>query len=207
MHSCAAQLAYTGLPMRQCTIPIVLGLLALLLGASGPAVADERAAWSALRSGGSVALVRHGDAPGGVGDPAGFKLEDCSTQRNLSAKGRAQAEAVGRRFKTEGIAVARVLSSPWCRCLDTARLMDLGTAEVEPAFSNVFVLREQRAALTDAARRVINDWKGPQTLVVVTHGANIDALIGYNPAQGETVVVRSRPDGTVSEVGRIPAPE
>src|SRR5262245_11610303 len=119
-----------GLPMRHCTIPIVLALLALPLVASAPAVADERAAWSALRSGGSVALVRHGDAPGGAGDPPGFKLEDCSTQRNLSAKGRVQAEAVGKRFKAEGIAVAKVLSSPWCRCLDTARLMDLGTAEV-----------------------------------------------------------------------------
>jgi broad specificity phosphatase PhoE len=193
--------------MRHRPIVLVLGLLALLVAASGPAVCDEQAAWSQLRSGGSVALVRHGDAPGGAGDPAGFNLEDCSTQRNLSEKGKAQAETVGKRFKAERIAVVKVLSSPWCRCLDTARLMDLGTVEVEQAFSNVFVLREQRAALTDGARRIIAGWKSPQTLVVVTHGANIEALLGYNPAQGETVVVRGRPDGTLSEVGRISAPE
>jgi phosphohistidine phosphatase SixA len=192
--------------MRHGSIPPVLGLLALLLG-FGPAVADELAAWSALRAGGYVALMRHGDAPGGAGDPPGFRLEDCSTQRDLSERGRAQSRAVGEKFKAERIAIAKVLSSPWCRCMETARLMDLGAAEVAPAFSNSFALREQRSSLADAARLIIAGWKGPGTLMVVTHGANIDALTNYNPAQAEIVVVRTRANGTLGELGRIPAPE
>ena len=187
-------------------IPPVLGLLALLLG-FGTAVADELAAWSALRASGYVVLMRHGDAPGGAGDPPGFRLEDCSTQRNLSERGRAQSRAVGEKFKAERIAIAKVLSSPWCRCMETARLMDLGATEVAPAFSNSFVLREQRSSLADTARLIITGWKGPGTLMVVTHGDNIAALINYNPAQAEIVVVRAGSDGTLRQIGRVPAPE
>ena len=94
------------------------------------AATDGEAAWSALRRGGFVALMRHADAPGGAGDPPGFKLEDCTTQRNLSEKGQANARAVGTRLKAEGIVIGRLLSSPWCRCLDTARLLEIGPVEI-----------------------------------------------------------------------------
>jgi phosphohistidine phosphatase SixA len=151
--------------------------------------------------------MRHADAPGGAGDPPGFRLEDCSTQRNLSEQGRVQARAVGVRLKAERIAIAKLLSSPWCRCLETARLMNLGAAEIAPAFSNSFVLREQRVSLADAARLIIMGWKGPETLLVVTHGANIAALTNTNPAEAEIVVVRARSDETLREIGRIPPPK
>ncbi len=172
--------------------------------ALGPARADETAAWAALHLGGHVALMRHTDAPGGFGDPPGFRLDDCATQRNLSEKGRDDAKAAGAKLKAERITIGKLLSSPWCRCIDTARLMDLGPMEIAPTFSNVVVLRDQRATLTEGARAVIGGWKGPGTLLVVTHGANIQALIGYNPASGETVVVAAGPDGAIREVGRIP---
>ena len=69
------------------------------------ACADDAAnAWKALRAGGHVALMRHADAPGGAGDPPGFRLDDCATQRNLSEKGRADAAKIGVRLKQEGIA-------------------------------------------------------------------------------------------------------
>jgi phosphohistidine phosphatase SixA len=183
----------------------VLGLLAGV-GMLAPAVADETAAWAALRQGGHVALMRHAEAPGGAGDPPGFRLDDCSTQRNLSAKGRVDAEAVGRTLRANGIAVAKLLSSPWCRCVDTARLLDLGPVEIEPAFSNAFVLSDQRSALTARAKAVIASWQGRGTLLIVTHGANIQALSGVNPASGEIVVVASDSDETVREIGRIPVP-
>jgi phosphohistidine phosphatase SixA len=151
--------------------------------------------------------MRHAEAPGGAGDPPGFRLDDCSTQRNLNAKGRADAQAVGKNLRAKGVTVARLLSSPWCRCVDTARLMDLGPAEIEPTFVNAFVLAEQRNALAAGATAIITGWKGPGTLLIVTHGANIQALTGSNPASGEIVVAAVAPDGAIREIGRIPVPK
>src|SRR3989442_10644040 len=79
------------------------------------------AVWEALREPGSVVVLRHSYAPGGF-DPPGFRLDDCSTQRNLDEQGRAQAARVGEAFRQHGIALGAVLSSPRCRCMDTARL-------------------------------------------------------------------------------------
>ena len=106
--------------------------------------------------------MRHGDAPG-VGDPAGWRLDDCTTQRNLSEQGRAQARAVGARLRSERIAIERVLSSPWCRCVDTATLASLGRVEIE-RFSNAFVVAEQRAALRERGLAVAAQWRGPGVL-------------------------------------------
>ncbi|MBR1198953.1 histidine phosphatase family protein [Bradyrhizobium sp. AUGA SZCCT0240] len=179
-------------------VALVLGLAA----AAETARADE-AAWSALRAGGHVALMRHADAPGGVGDPPGFRVDDCTTQRNLSAKGRADAKRIGARLKSEGIAVEQILASPWCRCMDTATLLELGPVETAPTFGNVVVLRDQTEALTAGARAMIGKWTGRGNLLVVTHGANISALTGISPASGEIVVVRSGSAGGVEPVGRL----
>lgn len=180
--------------------------LAVLLGfcaAADIAGADEAEAWAALRAGRHVALMRHTDAPGGAGDPAGFRLDDCATQRNLSAKGRADALRIGARLRSEGIAVERLLSSPWCRCMDTATLLALGPVETSSTFGNVVVLSDQRESLTAGARAVIDKWTGSGILVVVTHGANILALTGISPASGEIVVVRSGSGGGSKPVGRL----
>jgi phosphohistidine phosphatase SixA len=174
--------------------------LAIALGTPVHARADEAAAWAALRAGGHVALMRHTDAPGGTGDPPGFKVDDCATQRNLSDKGRADAAQIGTRLKAEGIAFEKILSSPWCRCIDTARLLDMGAVGPAPTFGNIVVLRDQTEALTEGARTLIGDWQGAGTLLVVTHGANIRALTGISPATGEIVVV----DTAADAVGRIP---
>jgi phosphohistidine phosphatase SixA len=182
----------------------VLGLVGGV-GMLVPALADETAAWAALRHGGYMALMRHAEAPGGAGDPPGFRLDACSTQRNLSAKGRADAQAVGQTLRARGVAVAKLLSSPWCRCVDTARLLDLGPVEIEPTFGNAFVLADQRSALTAGAKATIARWQGPETLLIVTHGANIQALTGVDPALGEIVVVAAGSDGAIREIGRIPA--
>src|SRR5438132_4810312 len=108
---------------------IRFALLAILVGfcaASDIASAGEAEAWKALRAGGHVALMRHADAPGGAGDPPGFRVDDCATQRNLSKKGRTDSEKIGARLKREGIMFEKILSSPWCRCKDTAALLNLG---------------------------------------------------------------------------------
>jgi broad specificity phosphatase PhoE len=180
-------------------------LPALLAAACTLAGADESAAWAALRKDGAVALVRHGEAPG-VGDPQHWKLGDCSTQRNLDDAGRAQARALGARLKAERIQVARLLASPWCRTLETATLLGVGTVQPEPTFSNAFVLSERRGELSAGARTLIAKWRGPGVLLVVTHGANIAALTGRNPATAELVVVAAAADGTVRELAAVQTP-
>lgn len=197
----------SGAPRRSVAWRISTGL-AVAMGLTGmlaPASADEAAAWAALRQGGHAALMRHADAPGGAGDPPGFRLDDCRTQRNLSDKGRAESKAVGERLKIEGVKVGQVLSSPWCRCLETAQLLEVGPVEVAATFSNAFVLSDRRQALTAGAATIIREWTGPGTLLIVTHGANIQALTGSNPASGDLVVV-ARSDAGLREVGRIPVP-
>jgi phosphohistidine phosphatase SixA len=181
-------------------------LFAVLLGistAADIAGAGEAEAWAALHAGRHVALMRHTDAPGGAGDPAGFRLDDCATQRNLSAKGRADALRIGARLRSEGIVVERLLSSPWCRCMDTATLLELGPVEATSTFGNVVVLSDQRESLVAGARAVIDKWTGSGILVVVTHGANIAALTGVSAASGEIVVVRSGSGGSSKPVGRL----
>ncbi len=180
---------------------MLLFLLLSLLAAT-PATANEAAAWAALRTGNAIALMRHADAPGGFGDPQGFRIDNCATQRNLSAGGRAEAARVGAAFRERGIRPARIVSSPWCRCVDTARLMDVGPIDIDNTFGNPVVWTDRRDALASGGRAVIRAWKGPGMLLVVTHGALIAQLTGYNPASGEIVVV----DNALREIGRIPVP-
>ena len=178
-------------------------LLLELFWAAGAAVADQAAdALSALRAGGHVALMRHADAPGGVGDPPGFRVEDCATQRNLSPKGRADAEKIGTQLKQQGIAFDKIVSSPWCRCVDTAKLMNLGAVVTEATFGNVVVLRDQREALAAGGRALIAKWTARGNLLVVTHGANIFAMTGVSPASGEIIVVKGGSD-RAAPVGRL----
>ena len=99
--------------------------LALTLPAAGQAqTADTPATgfWDLLRAGGCVVLMRHAVTVAGVGDPPGFRLDDCSSQRNLSDAGRQQARALGEAFQRERVQLAEVRSSAWCRCVDTAQL-------------------------------------------------------------------------------------
>jgi phosphohistidine phosphatase SixA len=104
---------------------------------------------------------------------------------------------------SEGIAVERILSSPWCRCIDTATLLELGPVEAAPTFGAVVVLSDQKESLTAGARAVIDKWTGTGILLVVTHGANIWALTGISPASGEIVVVRKGSGGSSEAVGRL----
>lgn len=162
--------------------------------------------WSVLKEPGTVALIRHADAPG-VGDPAGWRLDDCSTQRNLSERGRRQSRALGDAFRGNGIAVDQIMSSQWCRAVETATLLQLGPVQQQSAFNNAYVLSDRRAELTRAAREVLSGWNGRGLLVVVTHGDNIQLLAGVMPAQGEIVAVRrnAADAANLTLVGRIRA--
>jgi phosphohistidine phosphatase SixA len=169
---------------------------------------DSKEVWAALAKGGHVALIRHGNAPPGYGgDPPGFKLDDCATQRNLDERGREQAKALGEAFRKHGVRVDRVLSSPVCRCLDTARLMAVGP--VESSWALVPDSAPSTPVRLLELKEMVSAWRGPGTLVLVTHAYTVGPLIGILPSQAETVVLRpgSGSWAGVDLVGRIAAPE
>ena len=163
----------------------LLALLSMLL--CGGVHADD-ALWDGLRSGRFVALMRHADAPG-VGDPAGFRLGDCGTQRNLSDRGRRQAERIGALFRQMGVSQATVYSSQWCRCLDTAAGLGLGAVLPQPALNSFFDNGGSGKDQTAELRRLIRERQIGSALVLVTHQVNITALTGVYPASGEIVVL------------------
>ena len=152
---------------------------------------DGSPALRALADGGVAALIRHATAPG-TGDPPGFRLGDCSTQRNLSDGGLRQAAEIGRRLRDAGVLVTELRSSRWCRALETARLA-FPNVPVEPdaALDSFFDDRSSQARQTEQARALVLSWGGRQgTLALVTHQVNITALTGVYPGEGEIVVLR-----------------
>jgi phosphohistidine phosphatase SixA len=187
---------------------VALCLLALsLLTSPGLAADDSKEAWAALVKGGHVAVIRHGNAPPGYGgDPPGFKIDDCKTQRNLDELGREQGRALGEALRNHGVRVDRILSSPWCRCLETARLMAVGP--VETSWALVPDTAPRGGTRLVELKEIVSAWRGPGTLVLVTHAFTVRALMGFLPIQGEMVVLKPA-SGTsaVDLVGRIAAPQ
>ena len=175
-------------------------LLAALVSASPPAAADTRLA--RLSEPGVVAVMRHASAPG-FGDPASFALDDCATQRNLDARGRAQARETGAAIRAAGATVDRVLTSQWCRCRDTARLLDLGPVEDLPALNSFFRDRSRSEARTGELRKFLIGLSPGETVVLVTHYVNIQALTGRGVASGEVLLLEVGRDGAVSVVGGV----
>jgi len=180
---------------------LFLLLVSLVLAVPSRAVADE-ALWQLMRGGGQVILMRHAVTTPGVGDPTGFKLDDCSTQRNLTDAGREDAQRVGATFKARSIPVGRVLSSPWCRCLETARLA-FGAAEPWAPLSNLF---DNRAAETEQLR-ALRDLAGRRptagNVVLVTHGSVVLPLTGIQPAPAELVVLTPEGASRFRVAGRL----
>lgn len=166
-----------------------------------PAPGGDAPAWAALQRDAAIVLFRHATAPGG-GDPPGFKLGDCSTQRNLDAAGREQARALGQQFRDRKIRVGAVRTSQWCRTRETAQIAFGATAKDEAAFNSFFADRDRADAQTAVARQLLAQWRGPGALVVVTHQVNITALTGIFPASGEGIVVRVQ-GAQVEVLGRL----
>jgi phosphohistidine phosphatase SixA len=178
---------------------IIIALAALV--ATSSAFATE-AGWALLRDGGHVVLIQHANAPG-MGDPQNFDVEDCSTQRNLSDRGRQQARRMGVLFAARAAPVERVLSSRWCRALDTAGIA-FGQSLVEP-FEPLDLLpddKTKQAEQNAAVIEIVRGYSGSGNLVMVTHRENILALTGMATREGEATIVS--PDGEgLRAVGRI----
>ena len=181
----------------------VLAALAAPLARAGED--DEARTWRRLREGGHVVLVRHASTVAGLGDPPGYKVGDCSTQRNLSEAGREESRRLGARLKAERVPIAKVYTSPWCRCQETARLA-FGAAEDWEPLSSFFDAPHLEAAATESVRKRISGYSrrpAGGNVVMVTHNVNIAALTRLSVAQSEMVVVR--PDGCcgLKVVGRL----
>ena len=176
---------------------LLMALLALLLWQAAAAddarKADPAALWAGLRDGSHVGLMRHAQAPG-VGDPAGFRLGDCATQRNLSADGKRQAVRAGELFRRNGIAQAAVYSSQWCRCLDTAAGLALGPVTPLPALNSFFENGAREGGQSAQVMALVSKHAPGSALVLVTHQVNITALTGGYVESGEIVVVRAQGD-------------
>lgn len=182
-----------------------------VLSACGPGLGWSTALAAAdaealIRQGGVAVVFRHADAPGTF-DPPGFRLDDCSTQRNLGPQGRQQATDIGRWFAQRGLKPQAVRSSPWCRCQDTARLA-FGTAEVWAALgSTVGVSPEDAASRATQWRQALQgaSRRRPGFEVWVTHQFVMSALAGRSAASGEGWVVAPGPDGAVRILATLPA--
>ena len=188
---------------------IVFSLLALPLFGS-PAWAapgdplSSAEATRLLKAGGVALLLRHGQTESGVGDPPGFTLDNCKSQRNLSSDGRAQVRAMADRTKKSGIRFARVYTSQWCRCRDTAQLL----AESKDAPRDWPVLNSQFAdnpRIADANEQIVSLLRTLPTnesWLLVSHQVNISSLTAVSPSSGEGVLVRVTASG-LSVLGRV----
>jgi phosphohistidine phosphatase SixA len=181
-------------------VSVLLLLLAAALANGQNATEDQL--WAALEAGGNVVLMRHAIAPGG-GDPPGFRLDDCSTQRNLSEEGRVQARSTGEAFRSRGIPVDRVLTSQWCRCRETAELLQLAPVEEYTVLNSFFSDRSTAGSQTEALRRFIGDLQLQGNILLVTHQVNITELTGVFPASGEIVILRPEEQGGFRLIGRL----
>ncbi len=155
-----------------------------------------------------VLLMRHTRAPGN-GDPANYTLDDCNTQRNLSDEGRKQAVAVGKWLKKQGLQTANVQSSAWCRCKDTAELLNFGPVTVEPALASFFDDMAQAKTQKQKLEKFIASQlsaKGKQALILVTHHVNIYEFMGENIASGDMVLAKVNSNGKMLSYKLIPRP-
>lgn len=172
----------------------VMAMLAIKLCLSTAAFANLA---SPMTDGQHILLMRHADAPG-FSDPAGHRLDQCSTQRNLGEFGKKQAERTGQWLSQQGIESAKVFSSPWCRCIDTATLLKKGSVTIDPALGSFFENMGQANQKTEALRQLVQKSlkQFPKTpIIMVSHHVNIEAFTGVVLGSGDMVLVKIGPNG------------
>ena len=190
LAACAGSLAWPGGPAKSAA-------------AADPALLRELRAGAAL-------LMRHTQTTPGVGDPPGWRLDQCATQRNLDEPGTAHAQRIGRWFAAQGLVPAAVRHSPWCRARDTARLA-FGRGEVWAALANIFEDRSGADAQADAVHAWLRTMKAGELAVLVSHGVTIGHIVGAGGqglATGESVAVRAGPSAAapLAVLGRLVVP-
>ena len=159
-----------------------------------------------LRSGSSIIIMRHADAPG-FSDPPGYRLNDCSTQRNLGDDGRKQAAEIGKWLAAQGIHEARVFSSPWCRCIDTATLLNKGRVIAESSLGSFFEEMSRGDKQTKGLEAFIQKQLSSGNkipLILVSHQVNIRAFTGASVGSGQMLLVKVNKQGQAIHQRSIP---
>ena len=164
---------------------------------TGASLANGTELSDLLKRSDHVLLMRHALAPG-VGDPAGYKLDDCKTQRNLDSQGRAQAQKTGQWLKAQGVQDALVFTSAWCRCKETADKLGLSVPVQETSLNSFFDDMRQGPQSNVRLQKFIAAQlksKGDKALILVTHHVNIAELMGENVGSGDMVLVKVNSQG------------
>jgi phosphohistidine phosphatase SixA len=181
--------------------------LITLIGVQTTSLAQSELA-NAMQDGQHVLLMRHADAPG-YGDPQGYQLTQCSTQRNLGESGKKQAKAIGEWLNKQGITKAQVYSSPWCRCLDTATLLNKGSVIQKAALGSFFDDMSQAKKQTEDLTKLIQAERiqHPKSpIIMVTHHVNIESLTGKILNSGDMILVKVNPFGKPISHKLYPSP-
>ena len=177
--------------------------LGVLLAAASPTSAADDSLWNLLRGGGQVVLIRHAATDMSQRDQVGAPLSDCARQRNLTDEGRADARRINEVFRARGIPVGKVLSSAYCRCLETAQL-GFGSAEAWLPLQFALRMPDVQAERTAQIRTIAGERPAGGNLILVTHQLTIRAVTGVAVAEGEMLVVTPRGGAQFEIAGRIP---
>ena len=184
-----------------CSVLVLVS--ALIAPATAGADSDPIEMIESMKAGGHILMIRHALAPG-TGDPADFRIGDCSTQRNLDDRGRKQAKAIGDWLRSNGITSARIYSSQWCRCLETAALLEMGAVAELPALNSFYELTQDREPNLKALRKFIAAQPSTGVLVIlVTHLVTISAIADAGVSSGEGVLLKLNEDAPYEIVGRL----
>ena len=138
----------------------------------------------------NVIFMRHALAPG-FGDPLDFTKEDCSSQRNLNNEGRLQAKLIGSYLKKSNLLFSEILTSEWCRCVDTAKELDIGQFETFSGLNSFFEEHEKRDTVMAKLRKKLASLKPSDLVLFVTHQVVITELTDAVPRSGEMVLYNS----------------
>ena len=173
--------------MKNKIISLILNLIIFSLFSFQINASEQ--AWNLAEEGDKIILIRHSLAPGG-GDPQGFKIDDCDTQRNLNRKGINQSKKIGKLFKKNKVPVDQVLSSQWCRCKDTAKYAFNNYKEFT-ALNSTFQSphNKNEGKQLKELYNYVKKWNGNgKNLVLITHYSIITAVTNAVPSSGEIVV-------------------
>lgn len=173
-----------------------------------PVFANATELARALQSPHYVLLMRHAYAPG-VGDPPNYSLERCEGQRLLNDEGKRQATRIGDWLRQQGVQRAAVLSSVWCRCTETASLLQFEGVTVEASLASFFDAPNRAASQNKALKKLLSHAlpsKGDKALILVTHHVNIAEFTGQNIASGDMVLAHIGPQGELVDFKLYPSP-
>ena len=134
----------------------------------------------------NVIFMRHALAPG-IGDPNNFKIGDCSTQRNLNQVGITQAVLIGKQLKENSIQFDKVYSSYWCRCYQTALLLDIGLVHKFSGLNSIFQNFVPRNETLKKLEQKLFELPSSSLVIFVTHQVNIQAITKKNVISGGMV--------------------